>query len=177
MHRFLLIFLAAGLLGCGSNEPELATGGGDSSPAAMPPPSEMLSSLHVADPRAEPQLLSGFHVVEQGAWRWTEKRFSVALKTLPPVEGEPIQLELKFALPDVIIEKFGEVALTARAGSASLGSETYNAAGDHVFQKPVPPEALEGEVVQIDFELDKAIPPSERDERELGLVAQSIALK
>ena len=43
---------------------------------------KMRSVLAMGDPKVEPQLVKGFHGVEAGAWRWTEKQFTVALR--PP---------------------------------------------------------------------------------------------
>ena len=43
---------------------------------------KMQSVLNLGDPKVEPQLIKGFHGIEAGAWRWTEKQFTVALR--PP---------------------------------------------------------------------------------------------
>ena len=42
----------------------------------------MRSVLNMGDPKVEPQLVTGFYGVEAGAWRWTAKQFTVALR--PP---------------------------------------------------------------------------------------------
>ena len=31
----------------------------------------MASALNMGDPKSEPQLVTGFHGIEAGAWRWT----------------------------------------------------------------------------------------------------------
>jgi hypothetical protein len=121
-------------------------------------------------------LLEGFYGVEQGAWRWTAKKFVAALKP-PPAASTGTQLELKFTIPEVVTSKLGPVTLTARVNGTELGSETYGRQGEQVFLKPVPASALEHDIAKIEFELDKALPPGETDQRELGLVASSIALK
>ena len=41
----------------------------------------MQSVLNMGDPKVESQLVTGFHGIEAGAWRWTEKQFTVALRT------------------------------------------------------------------------------------------------
>jgi hypothetical protein len=164
------------LAGCPSNEPELAQpqGGTEQAQAA---PEGLLSSVHMADPRAIPQLLEGFHALEQGAWRWTARKFSVALLP-PPGATQQAQLELKFSIPDAVIARLQTVSLTARVNGVEVGSETYDKPGEYTLTKPVPASALQvGEAVKAEFELDKALPPGEADKRELGVVALSVALK
>src|SRR3954451_22536753 len=41
-----------------------------------------MSALSMGDPKAEPQLVTGFYGVEAGAWRWAAKQFTVSLR--PP---------------------------------------------------------------------------------------------
>src|SRR3954454_7451185 len=70
-------------------------------------PAGMATMVHAADPRSAPQLLRGFHGVEEGAWRWTQKSFAV---TLRPPQGAALHganLILKFAVPDVVLKKVG----------------------------------------------------------------------
>ena len=57
-----LLFLA-----CPKNEPELNPPAGEGIASPMQPPAELLSRVHVADPRGAVQLLKGFYDVEQGA--------------------------------------------------------------------------------------------------------------
>jgi hypothetical protein len=131
----------------------------------------------MGDPAAAAQLLEGFYGIEQGVWRWTAKKFVVALDA-PAAPGQDLQLEFKFTLPEAVAGRLQNVTLSARVNGADLGSETYDQAGDHLFAKPVPAAAVQdGEALKVEFELDKALPPSEADKRELGIVALSVALK
>jgi len=178
--RLLALLIASLLLpGCPSNEPELA----------QPPQSEtaesaaealsegLLSSVHMGDPAATTQLLEGFYGLEQGVWRWTARKFSVALQP-PAGSGQDTQLEFKFTLPEAVIGRLKAVTITARVNGADIGSETYDQPGDQVFAKTVPANALRGDgAMKVEFELDKALPPGEADKRELGVVAISVALK
>ena len=164
------------LSACPSNEPELFTAPGGSSGAAVEP-GEFLSTLHLADPRGTPQLLKGFHVLEQGAWRWTEKAFTVALKPPPFAAGQEVTIELTFSIAEASISRLGPLTLTATLNGSVLGSETYDQAGDCIFTKPVPAEVLASETIEAAFELDKALPPTGSDLRELGVIAVSVALK
>ncbi len=134
-----------------------------------------LSTLHVADPRAAAQLLKGFHPVEQGSWRWTQKQFAVALKV--PTPGKPATLQLKFALPEPLLARLRSITLSASVNGVALPAETYTAPGDHVYSHPVPAAALAGDAARADFTLDKVLPPSTLDSRELGIVVTSVGLE
>ena len=169
----LLVLL---LSGCPSNEPELFTAPGDDSEAAVDP-GEFLSTLYLDDPRGTPQLLKGFHTLEQGAWRWTEKVFAVALKPPPVVPGLEVNVELTFSIAEASISRLGPLTLTAALNGSPVGSETYGQAGDYTFTKPVPADVLASETIEAVFELDKVLPPTGSDLRELGVIAVSVALK
>lgn len=171
-HALAIAPLVLLLAGCPRNEPQLAT------PIEEEGEVVLLSTVNVADPRAEDQLLSGFHGVEQRAWRWSEKSFSVALQPPPAEGGQPVHLDLKFTVPDVVIDKVGPVTLSATVNGRELGSETYAEAGQHfLFTREIPADTLASGTARVDFEVDKALPPSELDTRELAVIISSIALK
>ena len=179
MRKLALAALLAAtplFLACPKNEPELNPPAGHET-AATQPPVELLSTVHVADPRGAVQLLEGFYDVEQGAWRWTKKDFSVALKPPPSLPDEPVTLELKFTVPEVSIQRLPSLTLSATVNGVPVGAETYDKPGDYAFSKPVPGEALDQKIVKVEFRLDKAIAAGEIETRELGLVATSVALK
>lgn len=135
----------------------------------------LTSVVYVADPKVTAQLLKGWHPVEQGSWRWTEKQFSVALKV--PAAGKPVTLQLKFVLPEPLMARLNSVTLTATVNGVALPPETYSKAGDQVYTRSVPAAALPDEVVRVDFRLDKALPPDAADRRELGVVVSSVGLE
>ncbi len=164
------------LSGCPSNEPELFTAPGGASEAPAEP-GEFLSTLYLADPRGTPQLLKGFHTLEQGSWRWTEKVFAVALKPPPVVPGLEVNVELTFSIAEASISRLGPLTLSATLNGSPVGSETYGQAGDYTFTKPVPADVLASETIEAAFELDKVLAPSGSDLRELGVIAVSVALK
>jgi hypothetical protein len=130
--------------------------------------------VHVADPRASPQLLSGFYDVEQGSWRWTGKKFSVVLAIPENVSRKQISLVFKMAVPEPVIQKLKSVTLTASVNGVALAPEIYRRPGEYVFTREVSAKALGGASAQIDFALDKVLPAGANDSRELGLVATSI---
>jgi len=144
---------------------------------APPDDGKLLSVLQVADPRGAVQLLSGFHNVENDAWRWTQGKFAVSLRIPEGAPKKTTVLELKFVLPQVILDKLKSVTLTATAGGVALPSESYVKAGDYTFRREVPASVLKGEALTVEFALDKAFPPTPQDERELGLIVSTISLQ
>lgn len=133
--------------------------------------------IHVADAQTSSQLVSGFYEVEQNSWRWTKRRFSVRLR--PPVDSERngATLTLKFVIPDVIVERLKSMSLAASVGGVSLPPEKYSKSGEHVYVREVPGASLTGKLVTVDFVLDKALPPTSSEARELGVVVSSIGLE
>jgi hypothetical protein len=137
----------------------------------------LASFVHMADPKAAPQLLKGFHPIEQNAWRWTAGSFSVVLH--PPVQAaeKGAVLNLKFAVPDPVIAKLKAVSLTASINGQPLGPETYTQPGEFTYSREVPAKLAFGDAVNIDFTLDKYLPPGDVDQRELGVIVTSVGLE
>ncbi|MBI3280269.1 MAG: hypothetical protein HYZ57_10555 [Acidobacteria bacterium] len=137
----------------------------------------LASTVHVADPQASVQLLKGFHEVEQNAWRWTTGRFSVTLR--PPIRAaeKGATLQVKFALPEAVIDRVKSTTLTANVNGAPLAGETYSKPGDYTYSRDVPASALAGDAVTAEFALNKFLPPGAVDQRELGIVVSSIGLE
>lgn len=109
-------------------------------------------------------LLEGWHPMEAGHFRWTAKRFSVRLQTTRPRPSA--FLSLAFFLP----EQLGEVTLSARINGLELPPQVFRRGGQCLYRQPVPPGVLASGCAEIEFTLDKAVPPRPGDQRELGLV-------
>ena len=137
----------------------------------------MATMLHVADPRADQQLVSGFHAIEQNSWRWTEERFSVILRPPPDAAQSGAMLTLKFSIPDVVSQKLGAMALEASVGGTPLGKESYTMPGEFTYSREVPANLLAGESVRVDFALDKSLPPGESDQRNLGIIVTAVGFE
>ncbi len=171
----LTVFLILGLLalwGCPSNAPDLTPIEEQSDAGEV----VLLSSVNVADPRAQDQLIDGFYGLESGTWRWVAKRFVVALQ--PPETGtESAFLEMRFTIPEAISQRFSTTTINIRVNGNDLGPESFDADGDLMYSKEVPLSALSDEPARVEFELENAIPAGEVDQRELGIVVTSIALK
>jgi hypothetical protein len=126
----------------------------------------------VAEPGATARLLGGWHALEEWTWRWTERRFSAALRA--PARSGPAVLTLSFVLPEVVIERLGPVTLSATLAGRPLTPETYDHSGELVYRREVAVKGLEKEDAVVEFELDKALPPDATDGRERGLIAVSL---
>jgi hypothetical protein len=133
-------------------------------------------SVTMGDPRSAQQLLGGFFDIEDGAWRWTGKQFTMELGTPIGSSGRGATLEFRFTVPLPEIEKNQSVKLSATVDGNLLPSETYSKAGDYVYKQDVPGGLLNGESVKVVFETDKPFQPGGGDQRELGVIALSAAL-
>lgn len=133
--------------------------------------------VHVADPHASAQLLRGFYDIEQNSWRWTMKNFSVTLR--PPVGAAQngATLQLRFSVPDPVINRLKSITLSAKVNDVTLPGETYAKPGGYVYSRDVPAETLRTPAVTVDFTLDKVLPAGDVDQRELGLVVSTIGLE
>jgi hypothetical protein len=160
----LLVTLALAPLGCKRKQ------AGKEAPA-------MASTIHMGDPRTEAQLVSGFYGIEQNAWRWTGRRFSLVLRPPLGASQKGATLQLRLTVPSVIVEKLKTISLAATIGGSALPPETYTQAGDYTYTREVAPALLAGQSVRVDFQLDKSIPPSGADLRDLGLVVLSAGLE
>ena len=133
--------------------------------------------VHVSDPGTASQLLSGFYEVEHDAWRWTAGKFSVRLRPPRQASRKGATLQLKFSVPDVVIAKLHAVSLDAVVRGTNLGHESYKQAGEFVYSRDVPPNLLSQDPVQIDFSLDKVLPATPDDKRNLGIIVSSVGFE
>ena len=113
-----------------------------------------------------PQLMFGWHELEDGYWRWTERVFAVRLE-----RGSltAVTLRFRFHLPDAIMDQHKRVRLTAQVGDMRLPCAEYDAPGEHLYGCAIPEHLWTNGSVLIQFELDKAGAPAPPDLRELGL--------
>jgi hypothetical protein len=136
------------------------------------------SALKMGDPSATAQLLRGFHALEGGgAWRWTAGTFAVLLRPPLGAAQHGATLSFSFSTPELVIQKFQSVTLTASIAGKKLKSETYTKPGSATFTADVPIGQLAGEALTVEFSLDKFLPAGSVDKRELGLVATAVSLE
>ena len=167
----LCLLVLAACFGCSREEPE-GTPVATEQPASAP--EKVLYELNLGENIEASRLLRGLYDSE-GAWRWTARAFAVSLDR--PQAESPVYVELEFSLAKTLMDQLGPVTLTARANGFDVGGETYEKEGSYLFTKPLPAEAIEGDRIEIEFELDKAKESKGPGDRELGLIATSIALK
>lgn len=168
----VLIPTLLALWACPSNAPDLT-------PIEEQPGSAevvLLSSVNVADPKAQDQLIDGFYGLESGSWRWVAQRFVVALQP-PESRTESAVLEMRFTIPEAIAQRFPTTTINVSVNGTDLGPESFDTPGDLMYSKEVPAAALSDEPARVEFMLENAIPAGEIDQRELALVVTSIALK
>ncbi len=117
----------------------------------------------------EPLLGRGWHELEQGCCRWTERAFAITLQR-PDRKPDRKQLTLRFrfSLPAAIMDGQRGVQLSAHIDGVPLPSAAFSAAGDHLYICPIPDSLWVDDSVVIQFELDKAC-ASAADLRELGI--------
>ncbi len=132
------------------------------------------SRIRMADPASSGRL-AGFHAPEQGSWRWTSCKFAVSLA--PPAPSAGARLVLDLTLPEIILKKLGPITLSARLADRSLGSQTYSSAGNHTFSARLDPAWLNNDATTVRFLLNRCLPPTEKDGRELGIIVRGVALE
>jgi hypothetical protein len=116
------------------------------------------------------RLLCGWHdLEEEGAWRWTERRFS-ALVTR---SGEPqANLLLKLTIPESHIRALGSMSMTVKVNGTERPAAAFETPGQHNYSTPIPPAA--GSELLVECELDRALPPRPNDPRELGVIVSKL---
>lgn len=168
--------LAASALWCAgcSNDKKVPT---KETVEEAPSAPKLLSAVNMGDPKAEKQLLSGLYAIEANAWRWTAKDFSVALRPPTGSAAQGATLDFSLSVPQIAIEKLHSVTLSATINGTALAPETYSHEGEAAYKREIAPNLLSGDMVRVDFHLDKAMPPANGDMRQLGVIARSVALE
>jgi len=133
--------------------------------------------VNMGDPKQEKQLVNGFYGIEANAWRWTAKDFTVSLRTPAGSATQGAILDFALSIPQVTIDRLRSVTLSASIDGTPLAPETYAHDGQYEYKREVPSNLLTGNAVRVEFHLDKSMPPSGGDARELGIVARSVGLE
>lgn len=139
--------------------------------------SQLSSAVNVADPKTAIQLLRGFHDVENNAWRWTGPKFAVALRPPAGVTADGAKLYLDYAVPELFLQKVPETTLSVTVNGKPLDPEKISKAGSGRLERTVPADLMKGDVLTVDFALDKFIPAGAVDQRELGLIVSAVGLE
>ena len=118
-------------------------------------------------------LLQGWHAVEEGGWRWTDRRFSVLLRPKNPAART---LRMTVAILDIMLRNRPALTLSTKVNGVLLAPETFTQTGRHIYTRALPEAARTRGEYLVEFELDGAIPPAGLEERELGLIVSSVGL-
>lgn len=118
-----------------------------------------LLASKLPDPWLGCDLDGGWHAMEQGGWRWTERSFRVWLPA-PTAPEAVLRLRFRSTRP---------VRLQAILGGESLPACEYDMPGDHVYEQRVSTAPFGDGGVPVRFELDQALRPPAPDLRELGV--------
>lgn len=137
----------------------------------------LASIVRANDPSVEEQLLSGFGAVEDNSWRWVGPHFAVALGVPSGVSARGAFVVLDFTLPDVSVKTLKSITISGLFGDLPLSPETYDTPGAHMYQREIPPTALKTDDVEVQFNVDKFIGPTQADSRQLSLIITSIQLQ
>lgn len=119
------------------------------------------------------ELIRGWHALEYGCWRWTEREFAASLRA--PDKMRP-RLKLHFFLPEAVVNRLGAVSLAASVDGTPLEPETYTQPGEYVFARNLPGQAA-GRPLLVEFRLDRALPPDEEDPRERGIIVSALTIE
>jgi hypothetical protein len=130
--------------------------------------------LAMADARASMQLVHGFYQLESGTWRWTEKTFGVNLRVPPNAAKNGARLMMKVTIPQTQLDKLQSLTLSARVNGVDVAPETYDHAGNFLYQRDIPATALTQDMASVEFSLDKVAPPVAPDIRALGIVVSNV---
>lgn len=143
-----------------------------------PPVLEPLSNLQMSDPQAQVQLLEGFYELEQHRWRWTKRRFRVALFVPENIRraGEAT-LELDGYIAPVILSGKQKVIVEAAAYGKTFCVDEYSQPGPFRFKCRLPRELLQSFKVVLDFTVRGGQLHADASRRELGIVVDRVLLE
>lgn len=135
------------------------------------------SLLVVGDPRSSNRLLSGFYGAEQNRWRWTGRTFAVALRCVGDPSEETRSLVMRFVIPHEAAQQLLPLEISASVAGVDLRPELFRADGRLKFTREIPTNLFEKKDVAVSFSLNRTIPPSPADLRELGIIVESIGFE
>jgi methyltransferase family protein len=110
------------------------------------------------------RLLTGWHDMEQGTYRWTERSFGVVLTE---VIERGAKLRFRFVITPELAS--GSVTVQATVNGNQLLPLSYSEAGEHTYISAVPQSVIGNKSLEIRFVADKAF-HAVGDDRELSLL-------
>jgi hypothetical protein len=136
---------------------------------------KLLSSLQTADPKASSQL-EGFYEIEDSRYRWTKRNFGMTLIVPDALTRATVQLDMQIYIPDAVIQKLGSIRISAQPNDHAIEPETFTQSGTFNYVRDLPADWLRVGPNRFNFQLDKSVPPSASDDRELGVIVIGASL-
>jgi len=138
--------------------------------------SQLSTAINVADPRSSIQMLRGFHDLESNAWRWTASKFAVALR--PPKDAKTGgRLYLDFVMAEAVSSKVGMPSVSVTIDGKALPPQQITKNGPQKLEWDLPPDSLLGEVLNVEFSVDKFLAAGAVELRELALIVNSMGIQ
>jgi len=178
-RQWMILVLSPLLLLAGacsrSSIPSAEGGPTAGAPGGAPAVKAEFSYINTGDVRAKPQLISGWHGIEDGAWRWAAREAQAVLATPRDL---PVNFEMRLYFPDEHMQRVGgPVTVAVLLDGKPFVQETYPAPGPRTILKPVPAGSLSKPATSVTIRLDRAVGPSDADRRELGVVVQGFGFQ
>jgi len=128
--------------------------------------------LKMGDLRSKPQLVSGWYPIEDGAWRWMAKQAEVVLRT-PADPAMSFEMDLFFP-PGYMQNAGGPVTVSVRVNGKPLTRRSYFAPGSYHLAAEVPAGLTSFPTSTVSIRLNRALPPSGSELRELGAIVTQL---
>jgi hypothetical protein len=118
-------------------------------------------------------ILEGWHQPEESGWRWTQREFSARVR--PTDQRRPRRVIVDLFLSEELIRHAGPLRVSLTANGYALTPEVYRSAGPQTLVRTLRGPAASEFLLM--FSLSGALPPSDRDPRERGVVVSSIRVE
>jgi hypothetical protein len=129
----------------------------------------------MADLHTQKQLLKGFYQLEAGAWRWTDKDFSVMLKVPSEASKNGGVLTLQGTMvPESVQNR--PLEISSQIAGQPLEKKSFSKPGEIIYRVDVPASLLSRPLIAADFSLS-SIHRVPGDARNLGVIATVISLR
>ena len=110
--------------------------------------------------------LDGWHEIENDAWRWTDRHFS--LEATLPEEPPAREFALKLIAPEAVLSA-GQIVIHCHVGAIPAGKLTCCEPGEIELRGTFPERNNRGERLKLEFAVDSGFSP-QGDLRNLGIV-------
>lgn len=123
---------------------------------------DLVLLTRVSDGARRAELVAGWHELEDERWRWTERAFSA--RVWRPRAAGAMRVRFLFTVP----EGLAPVRLAVWADGVAVGSAVFSSAGEQVYEGSFVVSST-GEMMLMEFVLDRVLGGTEEDGRELGV--------